>query len=113
MSVDNNSDIHERLAAAEAALHAVGQQISPIIRHVDIAVLIPCFNEAGSIGDVVTVKDGYARNYLLPNKKALRSNAANLKVFEANRAKIESDPSSPRLLLTVRGLGYKLADDAD
>ncbi|RYY98653.1 MAG: glycosyltransferase, partial [Alphaproteobacteria bacterium] len=53
MSVDNTSDIHARLAAAEAALHAVGQQISPIIRHVDIAVLIPCYNEAGSIGDVV------------------------------------------------------------
>jgi len=53
MSVDKTSDIHERLAAAEAALHAVGQQISPIIRHVDIAVLIPCYNEAGSIGDVV------------------------------------------------------------
>ncbi len=53
MSVDKTSDIHERLAAAEAALHAVGQQISPIIRHVDIAVLIPCYNEASSIGDVV------------------------------------------------------------
>ena len=51
--VDFTSDIHERLAAAEAALHAVGQQISPAIRHVDIAVLIPCYNEAGSIGDVV------------------------------------------------------------
>lgn len=53
MPVDKTSDIHDRLAAAEAALHAVGQQISPIIRHVDIAVLIPCYNEAGSIGDVV------------------------------------------------------------
>jgi hypothetical protein len=51
--VDFKSDIHERLAAAEAALHAVGQQISPAIRHVDIAVLIPCYNEAGTIGDVV------------------------------------------------------------
>lgn len=51
--VDFNSDIHERLAAAEAALHAVGQQISPAIRHLDIAVLIPCFNEAATIGDVV------------------------------------------------------------
>ena len=53
MPVDNDSDIHERLAAAEAALHAVGQQISPALRHVDIAVLIPCYNEAHSIGDVV------------------------------------------------------------
>ncbi len=52
-SVDKQSDIHARLAAAEAALHAVGQQISPAIRHVDIAVLIPAYNEATTIGDVV------------------------------------------------------------
>ncbi len=54
-------------------------------------ILLERVEKLGSIGDVVTVKDGYARNYLLPNKKALRSNAANRKVFEANRAKIESD----------------------
>ena len=53
MSVDFDSNIHERLAAAEAALHAVGQQISPALRHIDIAVLIPCYNEAHAIGDVV------------------------------------------------------------
>jgi large subunit ribosomal protein L9 len=45
---------------------------------------------------VVKVKDGYARNFLLPNKKALRSNDANRKVFESNRAKIESDNASRR-----------------
>ena len=39
----------------------------------------------------VTVKNGYARNFLLPRKKALRANAANKKVFEANRAQIEAD----------------------
>ena len=37
---------------------------------------------------MVTVKDGYARNFLLPNKKALRSNATNRKVFEARREHI-------------------------
>ncbi|WP_368856161.1 bL9 family ribosomal protein, partial [Klebsiella pneumoniae] len=37
-----------------------------------------------------------ARNYLLPNKKALRSNAANRKVFEANRARIEADNAARR-----------------
>jgi large subunit ribosomal protein L9 len=42
------------------------------------------------------VKDGYARNFLLPNKKALRANDANRKVFEANRAKIESDNATRR-----------------
>ena len=44
----------------------------------------------GSLGDVVNVKDGYARNYLLPRSKALRANAANLKVFEGQRAEIEA-----------------------
>ncbi|RYD50281.1 MAG: 50S ribosomal protein L9, partial [Sphingomonadales bacterium] len=39
---------------------------------------------------------GFARNYLLPNKKALRANEANRKVFEANRARIESDNASRR-----------------
>lgn len=42
------------------------------------------------------MKDGYARNFLLPNKKALRANDANRKVFEANRAKIEADNASRR-----------------
>jgi len=59
-------------------------------------ILLERIEKLGTIGDVVTVKDGYARNYLLPNKKALRSNAANLKVFEANRAKIEADNASRR-----------------
>ena len=44
----------------------------------------------GSLGDVVTVKDGYARNFLLPRNKALRANNANLKVFDAQRAEIEA-----------------------
>lgn len=59
-------------------------------------ILLERIEKLGAIGDVVTVKDGYARNFLLPNKKALRSNAANLKVFEANRAKIESDNAARR-----------------
>jgi len=44
----------------------------------------------GALGDVVTVKDGYARNYLLPRNKALRATKANEKVFEAQRAEIEA-----------------------
>ena len=44
----------------------------------------------GTLGDVVNVKDGYARNFLLPRSKALRANAANLKVFEGQRADIEA-----------------------
>jgi large subunit ribosomal protein L9 len=59
-------------------------------------ILLERIEKLGTIGDVVSVKDGYARNYLLPNKKALRANAANKKVFEANRAKIEADNASRR-----------------
>ena len=44
----------------------------------------------GALGDVVNVKDGYARNFLLPRAKALRANAANMKVFDAQRAEIEA-----------------------
>jgi len=44
----------------------------------------------GGLGDVVNVKDGYARNYLLPRSKALRASEANLKVFEGQRAEIEA-----------------------
>lgn len=59
-------------------------------------ILLERVEKLGAIGDVVKVKDGFARNYLLPNKKALRSNAANRKVFEANRARIEADNASRR-----------------
>lgn len=59
-------------------------------------ILLERIEKLGTIGDVVSVKDGYARNYLLPNKKALRANDANRKVFEANRAKIEAENASRR-----------------
>jgi large subunit ribosomal protein L9 len=59
-------------------------------------ILLERVEKLGAIGDVVTVKDGYARNYLLPNKKALRANDRNKKVFEANRAKIEAENAERR-----------------
>ena len=59
-------------------------------------ILLERIEKLGAIGDVVSVKDGYARNFLLPNKKALRANEANRKVFEANRAKIEADNATRR-----------------
>ncbi|MBX9663846.1 50S ribosomal protein L9 [Novosphingobium sp.] len=59
-------------------------------------ILLERIEKLGSIGDVVTVKDGYARNFLLPNKKALRANEANRKVFESNRARIEADNAARR-----------------
>ena len=45
---------------------------------------------------MVTVKDGFARNFLLPRKKALRANEANRRVFESNRARIEADNANRR-----------------
>ena len=60
-------------------------------------ILLERVEKLGQIGDVVTVKNGFARNFLLPNKKALRANAANKKLFEANRAKIESDNADRRV----------------
>lgn len=59
-------------------------------------ILLERVEKLGKIGDVVSVKAGFARNYLLPRNKALRANDANKKVFEANRAKIESDNASRR-----------------
>ncbi len=59
-------------------------------------ILLERVEKLGAIGDVVSVKDGYARNYLLPNKKALRANDRNKKVFEANRAKIEAENAERR-----------------
>jgi large subunit ribosomal protein L9 len=59
-------------------------------------ILLERVEKLGHIGDVVNVKNGFARNYLLPNKKALRANEANRKLFEANRAKIEADNAEKR-----------------
>ena len=59
-------------------------------------ILLERVEKLGAIGDVVTVKDGFARNYLLPNKKALRANEANRKVFEANRERIVADNAARR-----------------
>jgi large subunit ribosomal protein L9 len=59
-------------------------------------ILLERVEKLGAIGDVVHVKNGFARNYLLPNKKALRANEANRKVFEANRARIEAENAEKR-----------------
>ena len=59
-------------------------------------ILLERVEKLGAIGDVVTVKNGFARNYLLPNKKALRANESNRKLFETNRAKIEADNADRR-----------------
>jgi len=59
-------------------------------------ILLERIEKLGSIGDVVKVKNGYARNFLLPNGKALRANDSNRKVFEANRERIEAQNAERR-----------------
>ena len=59
-------------------------------------ILIENIEKLGKIGDVVRVKDGYARNYLLPRKKVLRSNEENRKIFEEKKAFIESEEKKRR-----------------
>lgn len=53
-------------------------------------ILLERIAKLGQIGDEVAVKDGFARNYLLPTGRALRANAANRARFEAERAEIEA-----------------------
>jgi large subunit ribosomal protein L9 len=59
-------------------------------------ILLERIEKLGTIGDVVKVKNGYARNFLLPRGKALRANDANKRVFDANRARIESQNAERR-----------------
>ena len=71
-------------------------------------ILLERVEKLGAIGDVVKVKDGFARNFLLPRKKALRANEANRKVFEANRARIESDNAERRTGAEAASKGIKM-----
>ena len=59
-------------------------------------ILLERVERLGALGDVVSVKDGFARNYLLPRSKALRANEANLKVFESQRTDIEARNTEAR-----------------
>ena len=53
-------------------------------------ILLQRVEKLGQMGDIVKVKPGYARNYLLPEKKALRANKANRATFETQRAQLEA-----------------------
>ena len=59
-------------------------------------ILLERVDKLGKLGDVVKVKPGYARNYLLPTGKALRANKANMEKFEAERADRESRNAEAR-----------------
>ena len=66
-------------------------------------ILLERVEGRGALGDVVTVKDGFARNYLLPRSKALRATAANLKVFDAQRAEIEARNAKAKEVAATAG----------
>ncbi len=59
-------------------------------------ILLERVERLGSLGDLVTVKDGFARNFLLPRAKALRASSANLKVFESRRGELEASNAKAR-----------------
>lgn len=59
-------------------------------------ILLERVERLGALGDVVNVKDGFARNFLLPRSKALRANTANMKVFDDMRADIETRNAKAR-----------------
>jgi large subunit ribosomal protein L9 len=53
-------------------------------------ILLQRVEKLGQMGDLVKVKPGYARNFLLPQKRAIRANKANLETFQAQRAQLEA-----------------------
>src|SRR5215469_10015639 len=59
-------------------------------------ILLERVERLGGLGDIVSVRDGFARNFLLPRSKALRATSANLKVFEHRRAELEAGNAKAR-----------------
>src|SRR5678815_3122285 len=59
-------------------------------------ILLERVGNLGQMGDVVKVKQGYARNFLLPEKKALRATKENVTYFEGRRAQLEADNLSKK-----------------
>jgi large subunit ribosomal protein L9 len=66
-------------------------------------ILLERVERLGGLGDVVTVRDGFARNFLLPKSKALRATDTNLKVFEGQRVEIEARNATAREAATKSG----------
>jgi len=70
-------------------------------------ILLERVAKLGQMGEVVNVKNGYARNFLIPQGKALRSSKASLAIFEAQRAQLEARN------LETKGEAEKLAEKLD
>ena len=73
-------------------------------------ILLERIGKLGQMGDTVTVKDGYARNYLLPHGKALRANEANKERFEKERTTLET--RNLELKSVAEGVAAKLNDQS-
>ena len=69
-------------------------------------ILLEKVGNLGGLGDVVTVKNGYARNFLIPTGKARRANAANLAEFGARRAELEAKQAE--ILATAQAAQAKI-----
>ena len=69
-------------------------------------ILMEKLANLGNLGDVVKVKDGYARNYLIPHGKAKRATEANVKAFETRRAELER--TQAEMLAQAQERGAKL-----
>ena len=69
-------------------------------------ILLERIEKLGQLGDVVNVKPGFARNYLLPRSKALRATADNVKAFEGQKAQMEAD--NLKLRSEAEGIGKKM-----
>ena len=70
-------------------------------------ILLEKIVNLGNLGDVVKVKDGYARNFLIPTKRARRATDAAIQEFEARRAELEKAAADK--LSSAQALGEKLA----
>ena len=81
-------------------------------------ILTSNIKKLGKIGDLVSVKDGYARNFLFPQKKALRENRKNLEYFEKikeefkNKEKIKKDKVE-NLLNKLNDISIMFSKEAD
>jgi len=69
-------------------------------------ILLDKVANLGNLGDIVKVKDGYARNFLIPTKRARRATDAAIKEFEARRAELEK--AAAEKLAAAQAVGEKL-----
>jgi large subunit ribosomal protein L9 len=70
-------------------------------------ILLEKVANLGNLGDVVKVKDGYARNFLIPSKAARRATESAIKEFEGKRAELEK--AAAEKLVAAQALGEKLS----